>query len=416
MTISTRSLLLTSRFAAINLNRNDGGPEYPKIIDALLADDKMRTDFVKACLLKLGLQVNQEEQGIPSLSRLHLCSTKPTEVAELVSSWKEIITIKEGEEYIKGERDTFHIHKSSTWSMRAIRETVVGGAEAIVPGVANTSDLQVDGPAGSITADPDKVVKTLVVHEDDEPTNKETPYFNHAAYFANLKRYNESFRDDEGMFGKYLLYGEVVTSTNTILEKNTSLLSHIPKGFTFTATTQVAGRGRGNNVWVSPPGSLMFSTVLRHPLQLSTSAPVIFIQYLAGLAIVQGITTYDHGYSKVPVKLKWPNDIYALDPTATGPGAEKKYVKIGGILVNSSYSGSDYTLVVGIGINVTNAAPTTSLNALLGLKTTEGLRAFTLEKLLARVLTCFERVYSQFCRSGWDDVLNEEYEKWWLHT
>ena len=393
----------------------------------------MRVDFVKACLLKLGLQVNQEEQGIPSLSRLHLCSTKPTEVAELVSSWEDIISTEDGEEFINGEHDTFHIHKPSTWSMRSIKEATAATAAAVT-GIANpshqqeeTKPQQADGAAESKLVDDvaenDRIVKTLVAYEDDEPTNKETPYFNHAAYFANLKRYNESNRDNEGAFGKYLLYGEVVTSTNTMLEKNTSLLTYLPQGFTFTATTQVAGRGRGSNVWVSPPGSLMFSTVLRHPVRLSTSAPVVFIQYLAALAIAQGITTYDHGYANVPVKLKWPNDIYALDPTATaaatnrGAGAEekKKYVKIGGILVNSSYSGSDYTLVVGIGLNVTNAAPTTSLNALLGLKTTQGLQAFTLEKLLARVLTCFERVYARFCRTGWDDTLNAEYLKWWLH-
>lgn len=37
-------------------------------------------------------------------------------------------------------------------------------------------------------------------------------------------------------------YGEVVTSTNTILEKNPKFLSRLPQGFTATATTQVAGK------------------------------------------------------------------------------------------------------------------------------------------------------------------------------
>ena len=85
------------------------------------------------------------------------------------------------------------------------------------------------------------------------------------------------------------MYGEVVTSTNTLLEKNPSLLRNLPNGFTITATTQIAGRGRGNNVWIAPPGALMFSTVLHHSFALSQSAPVVFIQYLAALAIVQGI-------------------------------------------------------------------------------------------------------------------------------
>jgi biotin-(acetyl-CoA carboxylase) ligase len=33
------------------------------------------------------------------------------------------------------------------------------------------------------------------------------------------------------------------------------------------------------------------------------------VQYLAALAVVEGIKTYDHGYFDMPVKLKWPNDI-----------------------------------------------------------------------------------------------------------
>lgn len=44
-------------------------------------------------------------------------------------------------------------------------------------------------------------------------------------------------------------------------------------------------------------------------MSLTTQAPVVFLQYLAALAVVEGIKTYDHGYQRVPVRLKWPNDI-----------------------------------------------------------------------------------------------------------
>ena len=91
--------------------------------------------------------------------------------------------------------------------------------------------------------------------------------------------------------------------------RNTAILRRLPTGFTATATVQVAGRGRGTNVWVSPAGSLMFSTVIRHQMSLVGQAPVVFLQYLAALAIVEGIQTYDHGYQRIPVRLKWPNDI-----------------------------------------------------------------------------------------------------------
>jgi biotin--protein ligase len=142
---------------------------------------------------------------------------------------------------------------------------------------------------------------------------------------------------------------------------------------------------------------------------LTQSAPVVFVQYLAALAIVRGVQSYAPGYASLPVKLKWPNDIYALDPKGNG----KDYVKIGGILVNSSYAGSDYTLVVGIGLNVANAAPTTGLNVLAAAK---NLEPFQAEKLLARILTSFESIYNTFCREGWSRDLEDEYYKQWLHT
>ena len=89
-----------------------------------------------------------------------------------------------------------------------------------------------------------------------------------------------------------------------IVPRNIALLKRLPTGFTATATVQVAGRGRGSNVWVSPAGSLMFSTCIRHPMQSATSSPVVFVQYLAAMAIVEGVKSYDRGYKDLPVKIK----------------------------------------------------------------------------------------------------------------
>ena len=91
--------------------------------------------------------------------------------------------------------------------------------------------------------------------------------------------------------------------------RNTQLLRHLPTGFTAAATRQIAGRGRGSNEWVSPTGSLIFSTVVRHPMSLMPLAPVVFLQYLAAMAVVEGIRDYGSGYESLPIKLKWPNDI-----------------------------------------------------------------------------------------------------------
>ena len=161
----------------------------------------------------------------------------------------------------------------------------------------------------------------------------------------------------------------------------------------------------------------MFSTVIRHPMSMMASAPVVFVQYLAAMAIVQAIKSYDGAkYKNMPVKLKWPNDIFALDPNAAkdskDEAREKAYTKIGGILVNSHYNSSEYIAVCGIGLNTANSAPTISLNDLLPDKS---LPSFTLERLLARILTCFESLYTRFLRNGFDMDLENMYYQNWLH-
>ena len=68
---------------------------------------------------------------------------------------------------------------------------------------------------------------------------------------------------------------------------------------------------------------------------------------------------------------------------------------------------------LGIGVNATNPSPTTSLSALLP----AGVPAFTLEKLLARILTSFEALYTAFLAAGkFSADLKARYERDWLHT
>lgn len=392
-------------------------------------DDKARTEFLKTCLAKLGLTVSQETSSVPSLSRLHLSSLKYIEVSELLEDLKEIITNEDGEEYIKGENDTFHIeNQNSRWSTSSLAQSLP--TIDLVSSIDQAKADQLDGTSSDRIIDYNTVTKKIIPHEESWPGSKETPYFNHHAFYSNLQRfqYLSPSSAPAETFGNILMYGEVVTSTNTILEKNNRFLSLLPTGFTATATVQVAGRGRGSNVWVSPAGSLIFSTVLRHPMALTASAPVVFVQYLAAIAIIEAIHSYDADdprYAKLPVRLKWPNDIYAEDPNTSAQG-KKQFVKIGGILVNSSYSSGAYNLVVGIGLNTTNAAPTTSLNALLAalppstnsskLTGARPAAPFTLEKLLARILTSFESIYASFLRTGFDRDLEALYYRHWLHT
>ena len=79
-------------------------------------------------------------------------------------------------------------------------------------------------------------------------------------------------------------------------------------------------------------------------------------------------------------------------------------------MVNSHYNSSEFLAVVGVGLNVTNAAPTTSLNAL------NPPVPFNLEKLLACILLTLSKLYNAFTVTGFDKHLEETYYRHWLHT
>ena len=140
----------------------------------------------------------------------------------------------------------------------------------------------------------------------------------------------------------------------------------MPTGFVFVATQQIQGRGRGKNSWISPPGCLQFSIILRHPLNLS-SASAVFIQYLLSLAVVEAVRA-KKGYEvcimidknsiwkmkinlkfyvcnqDIPLRLKWPNDIYVK---FSSPSESPEIIKIGGVIVNSHFIQDEFLLIAG---------------------------------------------------------------------
>ncbi len=189
----------------------------PSVVDAIAEDDKPRTDFLKACLLKLGLQVNEQDQRLPSLSRIHLSSLHFPEVSDVLLLWKGNITLIDREKYIKAEIDTFHLEKpSSTWSMGTLTRAILDTLPS-----TETHEDQDKNDTSDMIVDYSQIVKSIVLHEDSLPATKQTPYFNHRAYFANREAYSHATRHEstQQAFGQPLLYGEVVTSTSTLLEK-----------------------------------------------------------------------------------------------------------------------------------------------------------------------------------------------------
>jgi biotin---protein ligase len=149
--------------------------------------------------------------------------------------------------------------------------------------------------------------------------------------------------------GKVLLTTASLPSTQTLIQENQGA---IPTGTVCVADKQCAGKGRGDNVWESPSGCLMFSATMKLKI---AGQRLPFVQYIVCLTIIQSAKKLiqDEFGAVVDLRIKWPNDLYAGG------------LKIGGILCHSAYRNGEFVVTVGVGINVSNRQPTTCLEALL---------------------------------------------------
>lgn len=131
--------------------------------------------------------------------------------------------------------------------------------------------------------------------------------------------------------------------------RNHQLLSKLPTPFVSLASHQLAGRGRGSNVWLSPSGCLLFSLLLRVSLSNFPASKLVFIQYLFSLAVVEACRTESVLGSKAGsrIRLKWPNDVYAVIGSDEEASPENVR-KVGGVLVTASFSGGNVDIVIGM--------------------------------------------------------------------
>ena len=189
-------------------------PGYAEFLDELMVWSLSRWTFLKACLTKLGLEVSHSNSEVPNLSKIHLSALKPSGVGELLTSLSEIIEKVDGEEYIKGHSDLFHLEKpDSRWELDAL-------SKAMLDEIEQTEKRSGGRTSPDPTADYTCIPKRIVSHEGSWPEPKETPYFNHAVFYSSLTEFRELEDDAHSrIWGDILMYGEVVTSTNTLLEK-----------------------------------------------------------------------------------------------------------------------------------------------------------------------------------------------------
>mmetsp|Transcript_6543 Transcript_6543/g.26261 ORF Transcript_6543/g.26261 Transcript_6543/m.26261 type:complete len:293 (-) Transcript_6543:3826-4704(-) len=199
-----------------------------------------------------------------------------------------------------------------------------------------------------------------------------------------------SHLDDACKMGRCLLVGSALVSTQKLLSENARLF---PEGTLLICDTQSNGKGRGNNLWTSNEGCLMFSFTCN----FRDGRTLPCVQYIASLALVEAVKEYTaHVQGRVGekevlpgLKIKWPNDLYYGNQ------------KIGGILCNSAYSDGAFCTTIGIGFNLHNKEPTLCLADVLEQHAAQSMKR---EVLVATFLGHFTRLNLTFSEAGFKSI------------
>lgn len=157
------------------------------------------------------------------------------------------------------------------------------------------------------------------------------------------------------------------------------------------ARCQTAGKGRRGRSWVSPPGNLYLSLVLRPKAPAARIPEIAFVAALGAGDAIRGVIPESSA-----VNFKWPNDVLV--------GAKKA----AGLLLEAGTSaspgpgpGGDW-LVLGVGINVAShpeglAFPATSLRA-------EGASGAGVAQVLQGFCGAFTVWYDRWHRDGFGAI------------
>jgi BirA family biotin operon repressor/biotin-[acetyl-CoA-carboxylase] ligase len=186
-----------------------------------------------------------------------------------------------------------------------------------------------------------------------------------------------------------------IESTNSALA--TLAADDGPEGTVLIAEHQVAGRGRLDRTWTSPPrAGLTVSVLLRPDVPAARRG---WLPLLTGVALAESVGEV----TGVRASVKWPNDVLAADGR-----------KLAGILAETASSPAHPgAVVVGVGLNVSTTADElpdtgTSLARVLGTAVDRG-------PVLLAFLRALERRYLRWTAALGDPVqsgLAEDYLRW----
>jgi len=187
--------------------------------------------------------------------------------------------------------------------------------------------------------------------------------------------------------GYRLIAREAVGSTND--EARDLIAAGAAQGAVIWAESQTAGRGRHGRDWVSPPGNLYCSIIMRPKVEQSHLSEISFVAALAVRDAITAVLPRD-----VAVELKWPNDVLASGR------------KVAGILVEAERLPDEArtALIVGVGVNIVSAPreasyPATCISALA--------RAPRVSRLLSSLVAALDRRVELWTRNGFTAIRQE---------
>lgn len=172
--------------------------------------------------------------------------------------------------------------------------------------------------------------------------------------------------------GRQVVHHEQIDSTNT-RALNELRAGKAEDGTVHVADRQTAGRGSGGKTWLSGDGlGLSFSVVLRGEHR---SRPLPFLP-----AVAVADTLREHG---VDAHVKWPNDVLVEDR------------KIAGILIEAVLEGAKRAWVIGVGVNINQAAFPAEVDGIATSLRRETGREFVRADVLADILRRMDRLESR---------------------
>jgi len=182
------------------------------------------------------------------------------------------------------------------------------------------------------------------------------------------------------------------STASTMDDASSAARSGAPDGHVIVANQQARGRGAHGRVWVSPPGSDLYLSIVARPEVDPSSTALVTLA--TGLGVRDAVAGCLPGQR---VEVKWPNDIWI----------ERR--KCAGILVESRMLGAKVeAAIIGVGLNVNRTRWPSELRGIAtSLKLERGEDApLDRSEVLATLLEHIERWVKRFVRDGAPTLVN----------